>query len=215
MDGKVKVLFVAIILSALVLGCTAPSEKVVKVGDTVSVDYTGKYTNGVIFDTSNASIAKNATYENKSIYNPARAYGPFSFVVGSNSTIKGFDEAVVGMKVNETKTNITIPPEKAYGEFNASNIKTVPVETLTANNTNFSLYVGEVISFNDQYVYIAAAGPANNTAKVLYMNQVAPPMPYTIRYNANNDTATLDYNHPLAGKTLVFDIRVVDIKPKA
>lgn len=210
MDGKVKVLFVAIILSALVLGCTAPAENAVKAGDTVSVDYVGRLANGTVFDTSNATIAQESGN-----YNPARAYAPFSFVAGSNTTIKGFDEAVMGMKVNETKTNVTIPPEKAYGQYNASDIKTVPVETLTANNTNFSLYVGEVISFNNEYVYIAAVGPTNNTSKVLYMSRIAPPLPQTITYNAGNDTATLDYNNPLAGKTLVFDIRVVGIKPKA
>lgn len=209
MDGKVKVVFIAIILSALVLGCTSP-EKVVKAGDTVSVDYVGRYTNGTVFDTSNATIAKDS-----GIYNPARAYAPFSFVAGANTTIKGFDDAVIGMKANETKTNVTIPPEKAYGDYNASNLKTVPVETLSANNTNFSLYIGEIIAFNDEYVYIAAAEPANNTSKAVYMSRISPKAPYTINYNANNDTVTLDYNNPLAGRTLVFDITVVDIKSKA
>ena len=206
MDNKVKVLFLTVILSALVLGCTSP-EKVVKAGDTVSVDYVGRYTNGTVFDTSNATIAQAS-----GIYNPARPYTPFSFVVGSNATIKGFDQAVVGMKLNETKTNVTITPENGYGGYNASAFQTVPVSTLTANNTNFSLYVGEVITFNDQYVYIAAAGPANNTAKVLYPSNFTR-MPYSISYNANNDTATLDYNHPLAGQTLVFDITLRAINP--
>ncbi|HTY90366.1 MAG TPA: peptidylprolyl isomerase [Methanocella sp.] len=209
MESKIKLVFIAVILSALVLGCTS-SEKVVKTGDTVSVDYIGRYTNGTVFDTSNATVAQAS-----GIYNPARAYAPFSFVVGANTTIKGFEDAVTGMKLNETKTNVTIPPEKAYGDYNASNVKTVPVETLTANNTNLSLYVGEIISFNDEYVYIAAAGPANNTSKVVYMSKISPKAPYSINYNPNNDTVTLDYNSPLAGKTLVFDITVVDIKTKA
>jgi len=209
MNGKVKVVFLTIILSALVLGCAGPSEKVVQAGDTVSVDYVGRYTNGTIFDTSNATIA-----QANGIYNPARSYTPFSFVVGSNTTIKGFDQAVIGMKVNETKTNVTIAPENAYGVYNASAFRTVPVDTLTANNTNFSLYTGQVISFNDQYVYIAAVGATNNTAKVLYLSNFTQ-MPYGIAYNANNDTATLDYNHPLAGQTLVFDITVTDISSKA
>ncbi len=209
MNGKVKVFFLMLILSALVLGCTTP-EKVVKAGDTVSVDYVGRYTNGTVFDTSNETIARAS-----GVYNPARAYAPFSFVAGSNGTIKGFDEAVIGMKTNETKTNVTIPPEKAYGEYNASFVTTVPVETLTANNTNFNLYKGEVISFNDQYVYVADVGPTNNTSKVLYLSKIGTRMPYSIVYNAANQTATLDYNSPLAGKTLVFDITVKDIKSKA
>jgi peptidylprolyl isomerase len=213
MHGKWKVLFIAIILSALVLGCTAPTEKTVKSGDWVSVNYVGRYTNGTVFDTSNATLA-----EESGIYNPARIYEPLVFQVGQPGLIQGFSDAVIGMKVNETK-NVTIPPEKAYGAYNASNVRTVPVETLKANNTNFSLYTGEVILFNDEYVYVAAVGPTNDTAKVLYMRNISPPTPYTVNYNANNDTATIDYNHPMAGKTLVFDITVVAINegpsPKA
>jgi len=209
MNGKVKVLFLTIILSALVLGCAGPSEKVVKAGDTVSVNYVGRFSNGTVFDTSNATIA-----QANGIYNPARSYTPFSFVVGANTTIKGFDQAVIGMKLNETRTNITIAPENAYGVYNASAFRTVPVDTLTANNTNFNLYAGQVISFNDQYVYIAAVGATNNTAKVLYLSNFTQ-MPYGITFNANNDTATLNYNHPLAGQTLIFDITVTDISSKA
>jgi len=207
MRGNWKVLLVAVILSALVLGCAAPADKTVKAGDWVSVNYVGRHTDGTVFDTSNATLA-----EESGIYNPARVYEPLAFQVGQPGIIRGFSDAALGMKVNETK-NVTIPPEKAYGEYNASNIKTVPAETLKANDTNFSLYIGEVILFNGEYVYIADVGPTNDTAKVLYMRNISPPTPYTISYNADNDTATIDYNNPMAGKTLVFDITVVAINP--
>lgn len=208
MDNKIKVLFVAIALSALVLGCTG--RDTVKAGDTVSVDYVGRYTNGTVFDTSNATIAQES-----GIYNPARSYTPYSFVAGANATIKGFDEAVIGMELNQTKTGVTIPPEKAYGAYNASNVKTVPVETLTLNGTNLGLYVGEVVIIDGEYVYIAAAGATANTTKAVFMSKVSPQVPYSLTYNANNDTVTMDYNPRMAGKTLVFDITVVDIKAKS
>jgi peptidylprolyl isomerase len=209
MNGKVKVLLLAIILSTLVLGCTAPAEKTVKAGDTVSVEYVGKLTDGTVFDTSNATIAKES-----GIYNTARLYEPLSFVAGANGTIKGFDEAVMGMRQNETKTNVTIPPEKAYGEYNASNVITAPLETLKGNNTNFSLYVGQDILYNDEYIYIVSVGATSDTARIVPLSRISPYAPYSINVNPDNTTATLNYNHPLAGRTLVFDITVVDIKSK-
>jgi peptidylprolyl isomerase len=209
MYGKAKVLFVILILSALVLGCTTPAEKTVKAGDTVSVDYVGRFTSGAVFDTSNATIAKAS-----GIYNPARAYTPFSFVVGSNDTIKGFDAAVSGMKLNETKTNVTITPDMAYGEYNASGVLSTPLVTIKGNDTNFSLFVNQTISFNGDYVFIAGVGATNDTAYIVPLSKIRTQGLFTIVPDLKNGTATLNYNHPLAGKTLIFDITVLDIQSK-
>ena len=62
------------------------------------------YENGTIFDTSNATIAQQA-----GMYEIGKAYTPISFIVGSGATITGFDNAVIGMKINETK-NVTLTP---------------------------------------------------------------------------------------------------------
>jgi len=67
-----------------------------KKGDTVEVNYTGMFKNGDVFDTS-------------------KGRGPLKFTLGAGQLIQGFEEAVTGMKVGETKT-VTIPPEKAYGK---------------------------------------------------------------------------------------------------
>jgi peptidylprolyl isomerase len=64
-------------------------------GDTIEVNYTGRFQNGQVFDTS-----------------VGRA--PLKFTLGAGQLIQGFDEAVVGMRVGDRKT-VTIPPEKAYG----------------------------------------------------------------------------------------------------
>ena len=66
-----------------------------KVGDTVLVNYTGRFTNGKIFDTS---VGK----------------APFQFVLGRGQVIKGWDEGVGSMKVGG-KRKLTIPPDLAYG----------------------------------------------------------------------------------------------------
>ena len=78
-------------------------------GDTVSVHYVGKFPGGKVFDTSMKAEALKA-----GIFNPARDYVPLQVTLGAHQVISGFEEALVGMKINETK-EVTLPPEKAYG----------------------------------------------------------------------------------------------------
>ena len=118
---KILILLVAIIL--LFSGCIdqkATNQKTVKIGDNVSVDYTGSL-NGTVFDTSVESVAK----END-LYTPNRTYEPLLFTVGKEQTIKGFDEGVIGMKIGESKT-LVIPPDEAYGPKNPQMIQTIPI----------------------------------------------------------------------------------------
>ncbi len=70
-----------------------------KNGDTVFVHYTGKLTDGSIFDSS---------------HNPGRGE-PLDFVLGSGRVIPGWEKGVLGMKVGEKRV-LTIAPELAYGE---------------------------------------------------------------------------------------------------
>jgi FKBP-type peptidyl-prolyl cis-trans isomerase len=79
-------------------------------GDTISVHYTGRYPGGKVFDTSVEKEAINA-----GLFNKARDYKPLQVILGTGKVIAGFDEALIGMKVNEEK-DVTIPPEKAYGK---------------------------------------------------------------------------------------------------
>jgi FKBP-type peptidyl-prolyl cis-trans isomerase len=75
-------------------------------GDTLVMNYTGRLTDGTVFDS-----------------NVDPRFGhvqPFSFVLGAGQVIKGWDEGLVGMKVGEKKT-LTIPPEKGYGARGAGN----------------------------------------------------------------------------------------------
>ena len=116
------------------------------------------------------------------IYVSGRTYAPLPFVVGSGQMIKGFDNGVIGMKVGEEKT-IKIPPEEAYGEYDKSKVQAVPIKDLNLTEVP---KVGQV--FGDEY---------GNQYKVI----------------AVNDThVTLDANNKLAGKTLVFDIKLISIK---
>ena len=79
-------------------------------GDTVSVHYIGKYPGGQVFDTSMESEARKS-----GLYNAARDYKPLQVKLGAGMVIPGFEEALLGMAINEEK-EVTIPPEKAYGK---------------------------------------------------------------------------------------------------
>lgn len=96
----------ALLLTFLLIGCAE-----VESGNTVVVTYTGKLANGTIFDSND----------------PAQGFPqrPFVVVVGSGKVIKGFDEALIGMKEGEEKT-IFIKAVDAYGTYDADKVLQVP-----------------------------------------------------------------------------------------
>ena len=94
---------------------TAQVGQVAKVGDTVSMNYTGRLENGTVFDS-----------------NVDPKFGhvqPLVFTLGAGQMIPGFDKGVVGMKVGEKKT-LVIPPADAYGATGAGGV-IPPNATLT------------------------------------------------------------------------------------
>jgi len=132
-----------------------------KVGDEVKVNYTGRLKDGTIFD---SSVGKE----------------PLDFNVGAHQVIRGFENAVVGMKIGETKT-VELPPEQAYGSYDNSKV-------ITFDSNSFG-------DFNNlqkgMTVYAGSLG-----GKVV---------------EKNDTNAIIDFNHALAGKTLIFDITLVSI----
>ncbi len=142
-------------------------------GDTVSVNYIGKLSNGTLFDTSIKEEAQKAGF-------PLRpSYAPLSFKVGAGQMIPGFDAGVVGMKIGEEKT-VTLPPAQAYGERIADAVISVPLGNLPPG-----VKVGSMLQ-----------SQTGQAVKVVEMNSTH---------------AKVDFNHELAGQTLVFTIRMVNI----
>ena len=103
-------------------------------GDTIKVDYVGSLENGSVFDTSIETEAQKAGLPQRP------SYAPIEFKIGSGALIKGFDDAVRGMRVGEEKT-IRIPPNEAYGDVDQALITEVPRE----NIQGAEVFVGGVI----------------------------------------------------------------------
>lgn len=137
-----------------------------KEGDTVHVHYTGSLEDGQVFDSSTDR-------------------DPLSFTIGSGQVIPGFEEAIIGMNLNDKK-NVTIPVDKAYGQRNEELVLTVPRDQVPPDITP---EVG---------LKLQMQGPGNQPVVVVITE-------------VEEENVMLDANPPLAGKDLIFDIELVKI----
>ncbi len=155
------------VLAVIYMGINSASSQTVGLGDNISVYYTGTFTNGTVFD---SNVGKQ----------------PLEFTVGSGEMIKGFDQGVIGMRLNQPKT-ITIPANEAYGVVNPALIVRIPLSEFK----NQTISVGNTITETGN----------GQTAQGIVTS-------------VNSTTATIDFNSPLAGQTLIFNITVVKIVKK-
>ncbi len=115
------------------------------------------------------------------LFNEARPYEPLEFMLGQGNMIAGFEKGVVGMKAGETKM-VTIPAAEAYGDPRDDLIRELALTNFI--EAGVTPTVGQEIDFGF------------GQAKVLEVGE---------------ELVKLDFNHPLAGKTLVFEITVEEI----
>lgn len=123
--------------------------------------------------------------EDGEVFDSSEGREPLEFTVGAGQLIQGFDDAVKGLDEGETAT-IEVPPEKGYGERNPEMIQELPRERL--QNVD-NLETGQVLGLETE----------DGRQFQATVKKVA------------DETVTLDFNHFLAGKTLVFDIEVVKV----
>jgi len=148
----------------LISGCNAAQAKN---GDIVQVNYTGTLENGTVFDTSEGGE-------------------PLEFTLGEGKMIPKFEEAVLGMKIGESKT-FTIPADEAYGPYRDDLVQVINREELT-NIPNPEV---------GQQLYGSQTDGTTITGTIT---------------NVTDTTVTVDFNPPLAGKNLTFEIKLISIQ---
>jgi len=116
----------------------------------------------------------------------SQAKGPLEYTHGEAGLIPGLTKQVEGMKVGEEKT-VEVAPEEAYGNHDPAGIKEIPLSSIPKD---VKPEVGTMLEMQDQAGQVFPA-------KVIEMKK---------------DSIMIDLNHPLAGKTLTFKVKIVSIK---
>jgi FKBP-type peptidyl-prolyl cis-trans isomerase 2 len=126
------------------------------------------------------------TDETGHVIDTSKGKEPMHYVHGKGQIIPGLEKELAGLTVGSEK-KVTVKPEDAYGPVNPQAFQEVPKDKIPAE----ALKVGAVLT---------ATGPEG---------QRVPVRVHEIKEN----TVVMDFNHPLAGKTLLFDIKITEIKP--
>ncbi|WP_298190996.1 peptidylprolyl isomerase [uncultured Pseudomonas sp.] len=110
---------------------------------------------------------------------------PATFKVGDGNLLPGFEQAIYGLKAGD-KRSLEISPEQGFGQGNPQNVQVMP----RSQFQDMELSEGLLVIFND-----AANAELPGVVKAFDDSQV-----------------TIDFNHPLAGKALSFDVEIIEVK---
>ncbi|MFA7342238.1 MAG: FKBP-type peptidyl-prolyl cis-trans isomerase [Candidatus Methanomethylophilaceae archaeon] len=120
-----------------------------KAGSVVRVNFTGSFNNGWVFDTSEFDVANDSSFAKsfEFVLKSQASYQPLSFTIGGGTLLAGFESAVIGMQVGDSKT-ITLTAAEAYGEVPEANLSVHQVnQTLDATQwmsaSQFQSFFGE------------------------------------------------------------------------
>lgn len=119
------------------------------------------------------------------VFDTTLAHEPIEFAIGAKQVIPGFEQAVIGLEPGESLT-VQIPAQKAFGSYRSEWITMAHPDDLP---NDVEPQVGEQLQIPDR----------EGGAFLVSITDVS------------EDAVTLDANHPLAGKDLIFDIRLVEI----
>jgi len=111
---------------------------------------------------------------------------PATFTVGDGNLLPGFEMALFGLKGGD-KRSLPITPEQGFGQPNPQNVQVLP----RGQFGEMELSEGLLVIFND-----AANAELPGVVK-----------------DFNDAHVTIDFNHPLAGKSLTFDVEIIEVKP--
>ena len=185
---SVHILLIVIMLTVVmsISGCVSPAEEVrpaeeptpaeevtpaeeaaqAKDGDVVKVHYTGKTADGAVFD---SSLGRE----------------PLQFTIGEGKLLARFEQAVIGMKLGESKT-VKIPTDEAYGPYREDLVIVIEWSQLSE-------------------------GVKPEIGQRLKSTQPDGRMIVARVIKVSESGVTVDANHPLAGEDLTFDIELIEI----
>jgi FKBP-type peptidyl-prolyl cis-trans isomerase SlyD len=143
-------------------------------------------TSPAISDGSKVQLQYTLTVDEGKVLDSNNGGEPLAFTQGQHEIIPGLEKALDGMRAGEEK-KVTLKAADAYGEVNPEAVTEVPKERIPPD----ALAVG---------TELVAQGPSGQRR--------------TVRVKEiRESTVVIDMNHPLAGKTLIFDVKVLNVEP--
>lgn len=124
-------------------------------------------------------------FKNGKVFETSEEREPKEFTIGRNEIIPGFEKAVVGMESGESKT-VNVPAEDAFGPYHEDLIHVIDRNLMSAGMEPKEGQAVQAVQKDGHKVEVT-------------IKEVSP------------STVTLDANHPLAGKDLIFDIELVEV----
>ncbi|MBC7192218.1 FKBP-type peptidyl-prolyl cis-trans isomerase [Marinobacter sp.] len=137
-------------------------------GTKVTLHFALKFTDGQIVD---------STFEK----------APATLEIGDDNLPENFEAYLLGLKAGDRET-FEVPPEKAFGQHNPSNVQSFKRHEFSADMV---LEPGVVVSFADA------------------RQQELP----GVVSRVEGDEVDVDFNHPLSGRTLIFEVEIIDVEP--
>ncbi len=134
------------------------------------------------------AIEYTLTDDQGNVLDSSEGMEPLEYLHGHNNLIPGLEKEITGMKVGESK-QVTVPPEEAYGPRHENAMQIVPHDAFPPD---MEVEPGMALQMRD-----------TTTGQIfeVYVTEIRP------------EGVVVDFNHPLAGETLHFDVKVVDIRP--
>jgi FKBP-type peptidyl-prolyl cis-trans isomerase 2 len=132
-----------------------------------------------------ATVHYTGTLPDGEVFDSSREKDPMTFLVGHKNMIPGFEQELIGASKGETRT-FTLTPDRAYGERDESAVQQVERGQFPEN---MDIKPGMMMAAQTDQ----------------------GPIPFTIS-EINGEQVTIDFNHQMAGKTLIFEVEVIDVR---
>ena len=144
--------------------------------------------NLVVADDMVVQLDYTLTLANGEIYDSSDETGPLEYIQGQGHIISGLEEALYGMAVGDEK-DVVVTPDLGYGEYDPEAVQTLPLDVFPPD---MELEPGMAIDLYDE---------DTDEEVEAYVAEV------------DEDSVVVDFNHPLAGETLNFHVKVVGVRP--